>query len=70
MSDFISCLSAEMQKGDDSCHHSSIFHSTHRKLIDSVISVDTLRSTGATGKGFHTPPLHSSILGTHTDRSL
>jgi hypothetical protein len=47
---FISCLSA----GDDSTHHSSILFSTHAKLtfIDSVISVDTLHSAGATGKVF------------------
>ena len=45
-------------KGGNFCHHSSIPHSTHRKLIDSVISVDTLRATGATGKVFFI--LHST----------
>jgi len=37
-------------KGDDSCHHTSILFSTDVKLIGPVMSVDTLRSTGATGK--------------------
>ena len=50
-------------KGDDSCHHTSILFSTDMKSLDPVMSVDvdTLPSTGATGKVFSvgTPELDS-----------